>query len=182
MVVSGSESGSNGTILVNGQMKVDLFAGGMGQTQIMDYPEGALMAEAVRNIQLERGLKEGDKFSTTCFIPSMLTAATVEVETYGQEQVDLFGRIVTATKQKTTTTMQGQVIVTTDYVADDLKVLRSVSSTMGMNIELIACDKIVAMSDNDIYDMLDKMLVQCPTTFAGQKHIEVRNILPCADR
>ena len=164
MSANGSDSGSKGTIAEDGKMEVFVYAGGLANTMPMEYPEGALMAEGVRLLQLERGLKDGDSFSVDCFVPSMLKVSQSSVQTFGKEEVDLFGRVVTATKQIVTMNIEGQIIPMTEYVGDDMEVYKSTSAAMGMSVELIACDKFFAMSDNDIYDLLDQTLVQCPAS------------------
>lgn len=172
MSVSGMESGSKGKILENGKMEVYVYAGGMGQTQIMDYPPDALMAEGVLKMQKKRGLNEGDKFTVKCFIPSMLAVGTVEAETFGKEKVKLFGTVATATKQKITTNINGQIIATIDYVGNDMKIYKSIMPSMGMNFELISCDKKFALSDNVIVDMLDETLVQCPAALPDRSTLK----------
>lgn len=167
-----SLSGSKGTIIDDGKMEVYVYVGGLGQTQIMEYPEGAVMAEGVRQMQLKRGLKENDSFTVLSFVPSMLKAGQTEIKTFGSEQIDLFGRIVTATKQTATMNIDGQIIPMTEYVNEEMEVYKATSAAMGMNMELIACDKAIAISDNDIYDLLDKTLVKCPVTLPDRKTLK----------
>ena len=173
MSVSGMmDSGSKGKIIPGNKMEVYVFAGGMGTTQILDYPEGTLMAEGVLNIQKKRGLKTGDKFKTKCFIPSMLTAATVEVETFNEEKIELFGTAANAVKQIIRTNINGQEIVTTEYVDTNMKILKSIMPSMGINIELVACDKKIALSRNELVDVLYKTLVQCPVTLPDRDKLK----------
>jgi hypothetical protein len=159
MDASGMLSSTVGTIDEDGKINVALTAGGMTQNKTMDYPKGALMAEGLSLMQSKRGIKEGDKYSVTFFVPSMLTSAVAEVEVGAKEKIDLFGRVVMATKQTVKMNMMGQKITTVDYMNDEMETLKSITPTMGMNMELIACDKIVALAEDDVYDMMDKLLL-----------------------
>ena len=101
----------------------------------------------------------------------MLMANNAEVVTGAKKTADLFGRIVTLTEQVVTMNMQGQTMRMVSLVDDDLQAMKSTVPMMGMELELIACDKIVALSKNDIVDLIDGMLLTCPVTLGDVRAI-----------
>jgi hypothetical protein len=166
---SGMDSSIKGTVNGDGKVDVVVSAGGMNQKKSIDYPKGALMPQGVRLFQMKRGLVEGDKFKTRMFVPSMLIAVDAEVTTGGKKTVDLFGRVVTLTEQIVTMKMQGQSLRMVSLVDSELNAMKSTLPMMGMNLELIACDKIVATSKNDIVDLIDSMLVASPVSLGDTR-------------
>ncbi|OHB53199.1 MAG: hypothetical protein A2Y07_06085 [Planctomycetes bacterium GWF2_50_10] len=82
----------------------------------------------------------------------------------GAEKIDLLGRVVTLTKAQTTFNMAGGQMVETAYIDAELVPQKSVTPAMGFNIELVACDKTFALSNNDVVDFIDKSMVPCPVS------------------
>lgn len=173
--VSGMGSSIKGVINDDGKVDVVISTGGMKENKTIDYPEGTLMPEGLRLLQLKRGLVEGDKFTTKMFVPSMLAAVDTEVVTGPQKTVDLFGRVLTLTEQTVTMNMQGQSMRMVSLVDSDLNTMKSTMPMMGMELELISCDRIVALSKNDIIDLVDSMLVASPIKLGDVRTIKSAN-------
>jgi hypothetical protein len=55
-------------------------------------------------------------------------------------------------------------IVSTSFVDEKLNVQKSIIPVMGMNIEMVACAKEFALGDNDVVEVLERMLLPSPQT------------------
>jgi hypothetical protein len=152
-----------GVVLDNGKVEVKSVTGQLESSKTIDWPQGALMAEGLRLMELEKGLVKGEEFSANVFVPSLLLAVNSKVIIGDKKEVDLSGRVVTLTEvtTKMTIPMSGEVI-TTAYVDDDLNALKAVLPMMGMNIELVACSKEFALSPNDPAELMSKAFIKSP--------------------
>jgi hypothetical protein len=138
----------------------------MGQQQktSIGWPSGALMAEGLRLLQLEKGLKEGLEYSAKIFDAGSIQAIDAEIHIGPKLNVDLLGRVVTLTEVKTTFKPSGgSEFTSTSYVDEDLRVQKSIVPVMGMQqMEMIACTKEFALSDSNVVDLTDKMFLASP--------------------
>ncbi len=169
----GTEQKRSGVIGPDGTMEVTLIMGGTQQTIQLQYPAGALMAEGLRRLQKAKGLDTGVEFEALAFRPDMLetTGGTITIQIKGgpRREIDLLGRKVEALE--TTTTMripipfqdQVQEITTTNYCDADLEPLKILVPFGDKTLELIACEKELALRPADIFDFLSMMTVACPT-------------------
>ena len=149
---------------VNEQGKFDITTSVMGtsQQQMVDLPPGAIMSEGMRLLQLKKGLKQGTVYDPVVFVPAMLETVQANVTVGPPAGIDLFGRIVNLTEVKVRMHTPSGEVSSTSYVDKDLRALKTVTSAMGMNLEIIACDKEFAMSENDMVDFLSGMLLASP--------------------
>jgi hypothetical protein len=160
--ITGMKQTAVGTINADGKVEVTITSMGIPQKKVIDWPEGAVMAEGLRLMELDKKLIKGSTYTAKVFTPSLLSAIDARVEVGGKANVDLFGRIVPLTEIKVVMKMQGTDIATTSFVDDDLNALKTIMPLMGMNLEVIACEKEFAISEDDVVDFLDRMFVQCP--------------------
>jgi hypothetical protein len=151
--------------VVNDNGVVDVTSSSMGSEQksTMQWPEGAVMAEGLRLLTLEKGLKPGVEYSASLFSPGIMQAAAATVVIKDKKEVDLLGRVVKLTETTTALSMPGAgQVVSTSYVDDDMRVLKSVVPIAGMVVEMIDCPKEFALGKNDVLDLIDKMFVKSP--------------------
>ncbi len=144
---------------------VDLTVTSMGKRQkkTFGWPSGAVMTEGLRLLQIEKGLKEGLKYSVKRFSPLGLRAFEPEIHIGPKRNVDLLGRVVALTEVKTILKAQtGGEIVTTSYVDEDLRMQKSITTTMETQVEMIACTKEFALGENDVLELVDKMFLASP--------------------
>ena len=155
-----------GEVKPNG--KVDLAISSMGQVnkQQMDWPEGAVMSEGLNLLQKKKGLGEGSSYEVTVFSAVMLTTMPTKITIGGVEKVDLLGRVVRAHRIISEITSQAGDITEISYVDDNYKLLKSITPMMGINLELISCSKEVALSDDDVVDFFDKLVLAAPKPLA----------------
>ncbi len=126
------------------------------------YPQGALMAEGLLQAQLKKGLEPGTTGSAKVFSPALLKAVVSTWEIGEKQQVDLFGRIVSLYEVENHMTVQMQEMTTKVYIDEKMIPYKMVIPMMGITLELIQCDKSVAMSKNDVVDFFEKVTVQSP--------------------
>jgi predicted ribosome-associated RNA-binding protein Tma20 len=155
-----------GTVDPNGKVKLREGA----TTQVTTWPQGAVMSEGLRLLQAATGLKAGSVVETMIFSPETMTALKAKSKIGAKEKVDLLGRVVALTKVVTQMETPEGAFTATDYVDNDLVSQKTVMPIMGMNLELMACDKIFAMSKNDVVDFLDKAAIQSPVSLAGAEN------------
>jgi hypothetical protein len=156
--------------VTDGKVEVALEMMGTTQQQVLDWPEGAVMYEGMRLFEVEKGLTKGTAYEVKVFVPMLVTmaqtgeqaAVTAKVNVGETTNIDLFGRVVNLTQVEVLMQMPTGQINSISYVDKDFRALKTVVPTMGMNLEIIACDREFALSDNDIVDFLDKLIVQCP--------------------
>ncbi|MCI0498260.1 MAG: transglutaminase-like domain-containing protein, partial [Planctomycetales bacterium] len=158
----------------------------MGQTQeqTVDWPDDALLSEGLRLFQLKRGLTPGDSFEVRLFRPDMLMALTAQARVGEKTKVDLFGRLLELTEVELTMQVGTQQIVMTSYVDEQMKALKTQVPMMNMVLEMIACDKSVALRDDDIVDFLDKLSIASPVKLMNLNTIEAitYTLKPAADK
>jgi hypothetical protein len=157
--------GKDGMVMVRTSPGVP---GGNVQESSFVWPKGAVMAEGLRIISMEKGLKEGTSYDVNVFSPSIMTAIRTQVRVGAKEEVDLFGRVVKLTKAETTMSMPGMgEMIVVSYVDQDFEALKTIMPMMDMKLELIACEKEFALGDNELFDVADKMFVASPEPIAN---------------
>jgi len=154
---------TEGTIGRNGMVRTRTTGIGTVQDGNMAWPKGAVMAEGVRLIEAEKKLNEGTSYDVSVFSPGIMAAVNTRVKVGAKQDVDLLGRILKLTKVETVMSMPGTgEIVSTGYVDEQLRVLKSIMLMAGMNVEMLACEKEFAMSNNQPAEIVDKMFLASP--------------------
>jgi len=151
--------------VVNKQGMVDVTTNSMGTAQksTFEWPGGAVMAEGARLFGLKKGLKEGSSYAIKLFSPAIMGAVDTQIRVGPRRKVDLLGRVVALTEIVSVAEISGAgQVVTTSYVNDDMRMLKSSMPMMGMSIEMVACTKEFALGDNDVLEMVDKMFLPSP--------------------
>jgi len=149
---------------LNEQGKVDITttAAGASKKTMMDWPSDAIMTEALHQFQLSKGLKETTSYQVNIFSPALLTAVPAKITIGPTQQIDLLGSVVELTEVTTAMMVKAESFITVSYVDKKIDAKKTVIPMMGMALELIACDKAFALSNNDVVDFLGRLLVQCP--------------------
>jgi hypothetical protein len=162
-----------GTINDEGMVEITAGAGGMEDKSTKPWPEGAMMAESLRLFELKQGMKKGTAYSVKVFSPGMMDAIDVEVMVGEKKKVDLLGRVVSLTEVSNTMIMPGAGrITTTGYVDDEFQLKKTVMPIAGMQIEMVACTKAFALSENDVLDVIDKMFLVSPVSIGDARSAE----------
>lgn len=171
MVTSGVEQKTVGMI-ADGKVTTQRQVMGQLQENTTDWPKDALLLEGMRLLQEEKGLQAGTSYSVNVYRPDMLLAIPAQVQVGEMKKIDLFGRPLDLTEVKTTLSVNGQVIKTTSYVDEECKALKTLVPMMGMEMEMVACDKSFAMRDDDLVDFLEKLSIASPVKLMNMHSIE----------
>jgi hypothetical protein len=154
---------TEGTIGKDGTVRTRTTGIGAVQEGTIVWPKGAVMAEGLRLIELEKKLNEGATYEVLLFVPTLMAGVNTRVKVGAKQDVDLLGRIVPLTKVETVMSMPGTgEIVSTGYVDEQLRALKSIMQMAGMNVEMLACTKEFAMSNNQPAEIIDKMFLASP--------------------
>lgn len=161
--ISGAKESRKGTVK-DGKVKMTVQSGPSSKVSEIAYPSGALMAEGLRLVQIQKGLQPGQTYEVSIFRPDMENAVPAEIVVGQKTKVDLFGRVLDLTEVKMNMKLGQQVITVTSFVDENLDALKSIVPMMGMNLELLACEKEFALRQDDIVDFLDKLSIASPVS------------------
>ncbi len=161
---------TTGTVKEDG--KVELVSSSMGaeQKEFIEWPDGALMAEGLRLLEIKKGMKKGTTYKARLFSPGVMQAVDVEVSVGEKRKVDLLGRVVQLTEVTSNMIIPGSgSIMSTSYVDDDFGVQKTIIPMAGMQIEMIACVKEFALGKNDVLDIVNKMFLKSPVSLGDPR-------------
>jgi len=152
-----------GSVNEAGMIDLTVTSAGSEQKSSIPWPEGAIMAEGLRLLQEKHGLKKGTTYKAKVFVPSLMQALETEITIGEKKKIDLLGRVVTLTevKSKTNIPMAGE-IESIEYVDDEMKSQKVVIPVAGINVEMLACEKEFALSDAEVYEVIDKAFIKSP--------------------
>jgi hypothetical protein len=154
---------TEGNVGKDGTVRTRTTGMGAVQENTLVWPKGAVMAEGLRLIELEKKLKEGTSYDVNVFSPGIMAAVYSRVKVGAKQDVDLLGRIVSLTKVETVMSMPGTgEIASIGYIDEQLRALKSIMPMAGMNVEMLACTKEFAMSNNQPAEIIDKMFLTSP--------------------
>ncbi len=171
MTTSGVAQKTVGTV-ANGKVTTTRQVIGQAQERTIDWPQGALLNEGLRLLQEEQGLKAGTSYTASIFRPDMMMTLPAKVQIGEIKEIDLFGRPLNLTEVVTTITIKDQSIVTTSYVDKQFKAMKTLVPMMGMQMEMVACDKSFALRDVDLVDFLEKLTIASPVKLINLHTIE----------
>lgn len=163
----------SGEIQPDGKLSLVNSSIGSVQKSVIDWPEGALMAEGLRLLQEAKGLKEGTEYSYSVFEPSMAASLGARTVVGTTKPVDLLGRVVNLTEITNILSMPGMgEISTRSYLDDDFKLQKDIMPVMGIDIEMVACPKEFALGKNDVVELIGKMFIDSPVPLKNLDSVE----------
>ncbi len=145
-----------------GKYDVTITTGTSRQTRTIDWPEGALMAEGAERLARQKGLAPGTQYNVKMFVPMMLQAIDTEIKIGGKKHIDLLGRVIACTEVIGTMKMPSGQIVSTNYVDEENQPQKMIIPMMGMTFEIVACSREFALSDNDVPEFLEQLILYSP--------------------
>lgn len=155
-----------GRIDADGKLHKTYGHGRQKRTEVTDWPDSALLTYGAKLVMEEKGLKKGTTYTVRLFDPSLMSAQNMTVTVGARKKVDLLGRAVMLTEINSTLAVAGGSIEVTTYVDDKGHELKTVMSMLGMQMEVIACGKEVALAGNEVLDVLDRMVLASPRPLA----------------
>jgi hypothetical protein len=151
----------------NGKVIVRSSQFGKVTTNTYDLPEGVVMNWGVYKEQLKHGMEPGTKYEVKLYDPtvSKTKAIPVKVEFLEKETIDLFGRKVETIRTKEIMKIPGMLGGTEmESVAwvkpENGEAVRLQMEVMSMPIEIKACSKSVALSENDPSEIMVDTLIE----------------------
>ena len=151
-----------GRVNEQGSFDVTMTSGTMTNQHRMAWPDGALMAEGLRLLTKRQGLAEGTTFGAKAFVGSMMAAMDVDIRVGPTKEIDLLGRVVSLTEVMTSMKVKGDEITTISYVDDEFNPQKMIVPIMDLQIEMVACSREFALSENDVPEFLDKLVLASP--------------------
>ena len=145
-----------------GTLHATITVGGQKSTRKMPWPKGAILNYGKHLVTLEKGFKEGTTYTVRSFDIDSLAARETKTTVGGRMKVDLLGRTVMLTEARSVVAVGGNSLTVVVYVDSAGRELKTVTSMIGMKLELIACGKKVALASNDVLDMFDRVLLASP--------------------
>lgn len=176
MTTSGVEQKTVGTIQ-DGKAIMSRQVMDQAQEMTVDWPADALLSEGLRQFQLKQGLTPGNTFQVKLFRPDLMMSVLADVRVQDKTEVDLFGRPIELTRVDMTMNVQDQKIEMVSYVDEDNKALKTIVPMMGMTLEMLACDKSFALSDDEIVDFLEKLSIASPVKLLNLNEANSANYL-----
>jgi len=160
-----------GTVGEQGIVRLKITSMGSVENNTMQWPQGAVMNEALRLLQFKKGLKEGTTFTVKVFSPSMFSAVDTEIRIGPKKEVDLLGRVVPLTEVTSAIkSPTGELLsVSTSYVDDALKQQKAIMPVAGIKVEMIACAKDFALRASDPVEFIEQTFVRSPVSLAEAK-------------
>ena len=159
----GSESSLDGKRLPDGRFGIVRTAGGATRTETLDWPAGAKLDEGQRLAELAAGAAPDTRYRVTGFDPSSTQVLTMDNTVVGMETIDLPGgaQRLLHTRSKVDMADGGEYAgeVWADAHAD---ARRMTMPLLGMDLELIACDKACATAPDQSVDLLTSTVAESP--------------------
>lgn len=154
-----------GKVNPDGMVDVTTISGSGRKAQQMKWPEGALLAEGLLLMQKKQDLNQVTQYSVKIFSPTTLQALETQVSVGDKKSIDILGRALSLIEviTKTNVFMAGE-IVTTTYVDENLRTLKTITPMMGMKLEMISCPKEFALGENTQIDLFSRAFITSPQT------------------
>jgi hypothetical protein len=154
---------AKGVVDANGTVDLTMTSMGTEEKSTFEWPEGAVMAEGLRLLTEKMGLKEGLEYKATMFSPEGMQAFDASIRVGPKRDVDLLGRVVPLTEVTTQLNLPGTgQIVSTGYVDDQLRMLKTIMPVAGIKVEMVACTREFALGENDVFEVIEKMFLASP--------------------
>jgi len=152
-----------GTVDEKGMVNVTTTSMGSKQESTMQWPSDAVMAEGLLLLSQRKGLKQGTTYTARIFSPSIMQALDAQIQVGAKQNVNLLGRVVALTEVTSTYSMPGAgEMVSTSYVDDNLRVQKSTTPILDLQVELVSCTKEFALGQNEVFEIIDKVFLASP--------------------
>ncbi len=146
--LSGMRMSIRGEIKNGKTINITTESAGSSQTQTMLWPEGALLEEGASQYMMKKGLKAGTEYDMNIFSPTTLDVMPVHVQVGPKLKIDLLGRITWLHEVITEIKNLGGGITNYSYVNEDGDVQKFKMNVMGIQMEMLACDKSYALAED----------------------------------
>lgn len=163
--MGGSESSTTGRIDAQGVLLVEQRNGATVDKRSLVWPEGAVLSEGARLLEVEAGLAPGTRIAVPTFFGDTMTAATTHLHVIGPEHVMLADRLESLVRVEQSIEIAGARIQGTVWVDPMHRPQRIRLPLLGVALEMVACDRECALAPNQASDVLARTLVPAPAGF-----------------
>ena len=160
-LLSGSETTIDGRVH-HGSVQISVRNGGATRHRRMDWPNGALLPEGVRLAGLRAGLDPGTRYRALSFQPSSLDTAEVTSVVQAAETVDLPGGSMRLHPVEQTLVFSGAPVHSHLWVDTQQTVYKLTLPVMGVELTMLACDRVCATAPNQASDVFERTLMHSP--------------------
>ena len=126
------------------KLRAELVSDKDSQQSLIDWPEGALMAEGRRLLAKEKGLQEGTQYRYVQFFNDGLTQGEVDVSVVGKTDVAILDETMSLTETRETILLQNQQLEYTVYRDASTMPMKIVAPSLFM--EMVNCSEAYAMT------------------------------------
>jgi hypothetical protein len=159
---AGSVTRTRGT-LRGGRIEVETEQQGRVQRQRLDWPKGALLAEGQRLVAERAGFAPGTRYDFLAFDPGSLQALPMQTEVGTVQTIDVHDARETLLPLAQTVDLGGVRTRSLAWVTTDTHDLRRLSlPAIGLQLEMLACDRACALAPVQPTDLLASTLVAAP--------------------
>ena len=160
---AGSATQTRGTLAPDGKLAVVTLQQGREQRQRVPWPAGALLAEGQRLVAEQAGFAPGTRYHVLAFDPGSLQAIRIETQVGPEQSIDIHGKRERLIALVQILDMGGVRTSTRAWVAPDTHQLRRLSlPAIGLELEMLACDRACALAPVQPTDVLASTLVSAP--------------------
>lgn len=160
---AGSATQTRGTLGPDGKLEVVTLQQGREQRQRVPWPEGALLAEGQRLIAEQQGFAPGTSYDVLAFDPGSLQPIRIQTQVGAQEAIDIHGKREHLVAMAQILDMGGVQTTTRAWVEPDTHQLRRLTlPAIGLELEMLACDRACALAPVQPTDVLASTLVTAP--------------------
>lgn len=159
--LSGTETRIEGEVR-DGRITVTTRNGGPAQRSRMAWPSGALLPEGLRLAGMRAGLKPGTRYRALAFQPSDLDAIPIDTVVGATELVDLPTGPKWLSVIDQTLVFPGAPAQSRAWVSADQTVHKLVMPLLGVDLTLLACDRVCAQAPNQDSDIFARTLMPAP--------------------
>jgi len=141
-------------------------ANGLTQhTKTIPWPKNARMLEGLRLLQQQKGLKPGTTYHYQIFNGADLSFMAAQTRVEKPQTVDLLGRVLRLHHLRTTYQLGTGQLLEHAWIDDNANTLKSRFTVMGIQLDMVACDKTFALSDDQTVDFFKKWTIPAPQAF-----------------
>jgi hypothetical protein len=164
--ISGSDSTVHGERLADGRFKVTRTVGGVAHTAIVDWPDGALLAEGQRLAERRAGLVPGTVLRFDAYDADSGDALRMLATVIGTERVELPGGTGSLVHVRQVTRLPVGETRNELWLDAHFNLRKMRLEVFGQPLEMLACSRTCAEAPNQSGNLFDHAMARLPHTLS----------------